>query len=74
MRRRAASSLAQSRSSHLARPAPGDGSDIQAHLAETTGQRTVPSVFVNGKFIGGCSDAEKLHREGKLVSLVEASA
>jgi len=29
-----------------------NGSDIQASLAELTGQRTVPSVFVNGKHLG----------------------
>ena len=32
----------------------GDGGDIQAALAEWTGQRTVPNVFIGGKHIGGC--------------------
>ena len=32
----------------------GDGSDIQSALAEWTGQRTVPNVFIGGKHIGGC--------------------
>lgn len=32
----------------------GDGDDIQAALAQWTGQRTVPSVFIGGKHIGGC--------------------
>lgn len=31
-----------------------DGSEVQAALAEWTGQRTVPNVFVGGKHIGGC--------------------
>lgn len=31
-----------------------DGSEIQAALAEWTGQRTVPNVFIGGKHIGGC--------------------
>lgn len=33
---------------------PGDGADIQAALAEWTGQRTVPNVFIGGNHIGGC--------------------
>lgn len=32
----------------------GDGNDIQAALAEWTGQRTVPNVFIGGQHIGGC--------------------
>ena len=32
----------------------GDGSEIQAALAQWTGQRTVPNVFIGGKHIGGC--------------------
>ena len=32
----------------------GDGSDIQTALAEWTGQKTVPNVFIGGKHIGGC--------------------
>lgn len=32
----------------------GDGSDLQSALAEWTGQKTVPNVFVKGERIGGC--------------------
>jgi hypothetical protein len=32
----------------------GDGSDIQLALAEWTGLKTVPNVFIGGKHIGGC--------------------
>ncbi|CAA2956015.1 glutaredoxin [Olea europaea subsp. europaea] len=31
-----------------------DGDEIQMALAEWTGQRTVPNVFIGGKHIGGC--------------------
>ncbi|KAJ9568280.1 hypothetical protein OSB04_004246 [Centaurea solstitialis] len=31
-----------------------DGDEIQSALAEWTGQRTVPNVFISGKHIGGC--------------------
>lgn len=32
----------------------GDGPQIQSALAEWTGQRTVPNVFIGGNHIGGC--------------------
>ncbi|GMI99139.1 glutaredoxin C2 [Hibiscus trionum] len=53
----------------------GDGSDIQAALAEWTSQRTVPNVFIGGKHIGGCDTTTGLNNEGKLVPLLtEAGA
>ncbi|KAJ8566970.1 hypothetical protein K7X08_019178 [Anisodus acutangulus] len=52
-----------------------DGSEIQVALAEWTGQRTVPNVFIGGKHIGGCDSTTALHKEGKLVPLLtEAGA
>ena len=33
-----------------------DGAEIQADLLKRTGQRTVPSVWLAGKHIGGASD------------------
>lgn len=36
-----------------------DGSSIQQYLGSVTGQRTVPQVFINGKFIGGGDDTGK---------------
>ncbi|XP_024029530.1 glutaredoxin [Morus notabilis] len=52
-----------------------DGAEIQAALAEWTGQRTVPNVFIGGKHIGGCDATMALHKEGKLVPLLtEAGA
>ncbi|KAG2307736.1 hypothetical protein Bca52824_027484 [Brassica carinata] len=53
----------------------GDGSQVQSALAEWTGQRTVPNVFIGNNHIGGCDDVTKLHRDGKLVPmLTEAGA
>ncbi|PIN21835.1 Glutaredoxin [Handroanthus impetiginosus] len=53
----------------------GDGSEIQSALAEWTGQRTVPNVFIGGKHIGGCDATTAIHKEGKLVPLLtEAGA
>nr|AAB92419.1 glutaredoxin type 1 [Fritillaria agrestis]AAB92654.1 glutaredoxin type II [Fritillaria agrestis]AAB92655.1 glutaredoxin type I [Fritillaria agrestis]AAB92656.1 glutaredoxin type I [Fritillaria agrestis]AAB92657.1 glutaredoxin type I [Fritillaria agrestis] len=52
-----------------------DGSAIQAALAEWTGQRTVPNVFIGGKHIGGCDKTMELYNSGKLQPLlVEAGA
>ncbi|CAN8233158.1 unnamed protein product [Cochlearia groenlandica] len=52
-----------------------DGSQVQSALAEWTGQRTVPNVFIGGKHIGGCDSAMNLHSSGKLVPmLTEAGA
>ena len=47
------------------------GSAIQNGLQELTGQRTVPNVFINGKHIGGNSDIQALHSQGKLKPLLD---
>jgi glutaredoxin 3 len=39
-------------------------------LVETTGQRTVPQIFIDGKSVGGCDDLYALDREGKLDALL----
>jgi glutaredoxin 3 len=50
-----------------------DGADIQNALAELSGQRTVPNVFINKKHIGGNSDLQA--KKGELKSLLtEAGA
>ncbi|OWM65436.1 glutaredoxin-like [Punica granatum] len=48
-----------------------DGSDIQSALAEWTGQRTVPNVFIGGKHIGGCDTVTEMHQAGKLLPLLK---
>uniref|UniRef100_A0A8C0BL04 Glutaredoxin-2, mitochondrial n=1 Tax=Buteo japonicus TaxID=224669 RepID=A0A8C0BL04_9AVES len=47
-----------------------NGSQFQDILEQMTGGRTVPRVFVNGTFVGGATDTQKLHEEGKLLPLV----
>ncbi|KAL9434191.1 hypothetical protein AB3S75_028925 [Citrus x aurantiifolia] len=47
-----------------------DGSKIQAALAEWTGQRTVPNVFIGGKHIGSCDTVVEKHQGGNLVPLL----
>lgn len=52
-----------------------DGNDIQKALAGWTGQRTVPSVFIGGKHIGGCDDTVAKNNSGNLLPLLkEANA
>ena len=38
----------------------------RAWLAEQTGMRTVPQVFINGRSVGGSDDIHALDRAGKL--------
>ncbi|XP_020646117.1 glutaredoxin 2 isoform X2 [Pogona vitticeps] len=47
-----------------------NGSQFQDILHQMTGGRTVPRIFINGTFVGGASDTQRLHREGRLLPLV----
>lgn len=47
-----------------------NGEEVKEELAKMTGHRTVPMIFINGKFVGGCDTVTKLHEESKLISLV----
>ncbi|KAF2249010.1 glutaredoxin [Trematosphaeria pertusa] len=40
-----------------------DGSEIQSTLADITGQRTVPNIFIGKKHIGGNSDLQAKRRD-----------
>ncbi|XP_059197679.1 glutaredoxin 2 isoform X1 [Centropristis striata] len=51
-----------------------DGRRLQEALAQVTGARTVPRVFINGNCIGGGSDTKQLHQQGKLLPLIEQCA
>ncbi|XP_029488918.1 glutaredoxin 2 isoform X1 [Oncorhynchus nerka] len=51
-----------------------DGRLLQEALAQMTGARTVPRVFINGNCIGGGSDTKELHQKGKLLPLIEQCA
>ncbi|GAB5366938.1 hypothetical protein AAMO2058_001186700 [Amorphochlora amoebiformis] len=45
-------------------------SELEDTLKQLTQQRTVPQVFVQGKFIGGCDDTVAAARAGKLQELL----
>ncbi|GAA5970292.1 hypothetical protein JCM21900_001032 [Sporobolomyces salmonicolor] len=51
-----------------------EGGDWQNYLAEKTGQRTVPNIFIDGKHVGGSSDLDAKHRSGELKALLGAKA
>ncbi|KAM0750097.1 glutaredoxin [Meredithblackwellia eburnea MCA 4105] len=47
-----------------------EGADWQAYLGDKTGQRTVPSIWVDGQFIGGSSDLEAKNKSGELAKIL----
>ncbi|KAI9468462.1 MAG: thioredoxin-like protein [Benjaminiella poitrasii] len=47
-----------------------NGAAIQQYLAEMTGQRTVPNIFINEKHIGGCDDLFTANTNGSLKRLL----
>jgi glutaredoxin 3 len=51
------------------------GNDAKrAWLAQATGRRTVPQIFINGRAVGGCDDLYALDRGGKLDPLLREPA
>lgn len=48
--------------------------DLRTWLAETTGQKTVPQVFVGDRPLGGFADVDALDREGKLDPILRGEA
>ncbi|CAJ0941100.1 unnamed protein product, partial [Mesorhabditis belari] len=47
------------------------GEKILDELLQMTGARSVPRVFINGNFIGGCDDTIRLQREGTLDKIIQ---
>lgn len=50
-----------------------DCSAIQDVLQAITGGRTVPRVFIGGKFVGGGSEMKELQQSNQLVPLLKAA-
>ncbi|CAH7671330.1 thioredoxin-like protein [Phakopsora pachyrhizi] len=48
-----------------------DGESQHEYLKEKTQQRTVPSIFINKKHIGGNSDLQELKSNGELDKLLK---
>ncbi len=47
-----------------------DDAPMRRKLVELTGQRTVPQIFIDGRPIGGYSDAYAMHQRGELEPLL----
>ena len=47
-----------------------DGGEIQRALMQMTGQRTVPSVWVAGRHIGGSDDVRRLVQSGQIMTML----
>ena len=47
------------------------GQGLQAHLAKSTGRKTVPNVLINGKSIGGGDEVAALDGSGEMIDKVK---
>lgn len=48
--------------------------DLRTWLVETTGQRTVPQVFVGERSLGGYTDVAALDKDGRLDPILRGEA
>lgn len=44
----------------------GNNAQMMMNLAQSTGSPTVPKIFVQGQFIGGYTDLERMAQSGEL--------
>lgn len=49
------------------------GAELQDALANATGRRTVPNVFIKKQSIGGGTDVQTLFQSGKLTEMLSAA-
>jgi glutaredoxin 3 len=47
---------------------------LRTWLVETTGQRTVPQIFVGERSLGGFTDVDALERQGRLDAILRGEA
>jgi len=48
--------------------------ELRTWLAEVTGQKTVPQIFVDGRPLGGFDDIDALDREGRLEPILRGES
>jgi len=65
-----AKKLLSSRNIKFARVNVSDEAEARVWLLETSGQRTVPQIFVHGRPIGGYTELAKLERSGELQQML----
>jgi monothiol glutaredoxin len=46
--------------------------DVREGIKAFTGWPTIPQVFIDGKFVGGCDIVAELHERGELAPLLSA--
>ncbi|HWD21697.1 MAG TPA: glutaredoxin 3 [Burkholderiales bacterium] len=46
----------------------------RAEMMKRSGRRTVPQIWIGSRHVGGCDDLYALERDGKLDSLLKATA
>ncbi|MEN9834214.1 MAG: Grx4 family monothiol glutaredoxin [Pseudomonadota bacterium] len=46
--------------------------DIREGIKQYTNWPTIPQLYVNGKFVGGCDITAELHRKGQLADVLSA--
>jgi len=44
---------------------------VENYIKNQTGWKTVPQIFINDKFIGGCDELYDLEKEGLLENLLK---
>ena len=49
-----------------------EGAELQSAATELINQSTVPMIWINNQFVGGCSDLEKLHSDDSLKTMLAA--
>jgi glutaredoxin 3 len=47
-----------------------DRADLRNWLVDTSGQQTVPQIFINGQSVGGYSELSGLQKAGKLDAML----
>ena len=47
-----------------------EGNALHEEIVKATQHETVPAVWINQQFIGGFSEVDALHKQGKLVSML----
>merc|ERR1711935_346239 len=50
-----------------------DCQEIQNHMSQLTGARSVPRVFIGGECIGGGSETKALHQSGELEKKIQTA-
>ncbi len=46
--------------------------DALLEMRQKSQRRTVPQIWIGNRHVGGCDELFRLHREGKLVPLLQA--